>query len=359
MKLGLKSCQGQGAVSEDFYENFQGGDGSHDDIFTFQGAPQAAGLGKHLRKDKSDLLDRLVLEDQEEKLRQYYSGTKQHITNMEMENILKLLQLQQSTGYAAPEGRAIIRSNNIPMKCPPRAGPSLMTTNTMLNQMNYDNASTQYSDVSPYFSSKLQAPLRFKVPPPYHPPAVSANSVPNIIHKKESISKAAPVKGSVASVQLRVEQVRWQLQALEVERKNAEAALAKQNPGMGISSYNNVQTPRLPLRPSQLDKLLVDSWREQARVLTLLNRVKAILRNFNTAEFSNILAIWKQKILGVMAIRRESKQKVMEVMAAKNGERVAVVESGDLLEESLACMGMASRKARTVLWALLMKAGSK
>jgi len=146
------------------------------------------------------------------------------------------------------------------------------------------------------------------------------------------------------AVQLRVQEARWQFQALETDRKRTEAAIAKQNPGMRISSSNMIQIPRLPLNPTKLDKLLVDSLREQARVLTLLQRIEASSSISGTSEFACFLAMWKEKILVVMEIRRK--------------ERMSTVGMGDQLGESLASMSLASRKARTVLWVLLMRQGN-
>ena len=122
---------------------------------------------------------------------------------------------------------------------------------------------------------------------------------------------------------------------MEVYRKKTEAALAKLNPGKRISSSNTVQISRLPLNPSKLDKLLVDSLREHARVLTLLQRVEIIYGNIITQVSFNHLAMWKEKILMVMSIRRK--------------ERMNQEEKGELLEEALANMSLASRKTRYLL----------
>ena len=294
-----------------------------------------------LKDERHDLLDRLVMEDQDEKtrrLRQHhmqYEGNiieqQQTLSIMEMENLLKLLEIQQAS-IPAPEDRACSRfqsyrmgmaqGNNKPFYC-----NSFEPTNSILiNQMRKKNRSPDNNDVTTTLG--CSSSISFKDPRPHHTSAFSASV--NLANLQTSTT--SPLIGSPLAVQLRVQEARWQFQALETDRKRTEAAIAKQNPGMRISSSNTIQIPRLPLNPTKLDKLLVDSLREQARVLTLLQRIEASSSISGTSEFACFLAMWKEKILVVMEIRRK--------------ERMSTVGMGDQLGESLASMSLASRKAR-------------
>jgi len=318
------------------------------------------GLEMELPGEKHDLLDRLVMEDQDEKmsrirlhLKQYEGNIKQHqmLSSLEVENLLKLLQLQQSSSHA-PEDRtnnqlqiAISTATGNDKKfnyttCAPPPPPNFFLRKQ--NQTRKQDRSTPYSNamqgVSNWFS-----PMSYTVSGPQQPPVTSSANLANLQGKNRTIN-TSPSPGSNMAVHLRVQESRWQFQALESERKKTEAAIAKENPGARISSSNTILIPRLPLYPTKLDKLLVDSLREQARVLTLLHRIETATIS-GTSEFANLLAMWKEKILVVMAIRRK--------------ERMSNVEISVQLVDSLASMSLACRKARTVLWGIMMKKVNK
>jgi len=339
--------------SKDYYEDVfgRGFDDAANVLDGDSSFAYGAGFGTTLQeKDKPDLLDSLVMEDQMEKARyrelKQFGACNYQASSMEVTNLLKLLQLQQPTNIVAvPEGRAITRdqkamsnmnqNHRMLLSCNPSFG-SNMSINAPLKARSMKQ-SVATSNL--YASSVL--PSKMKAPPPHHPPAV-ALVTDNF--KQLTTSPVTPQPGSAAALKLRVQEATWQFQGLEVDRKKTEAALAKQNPGKRISSSNTVQIPRLPLNPSKLDKLLVDSLREHARVLTLLQRVEIIYGNTRTQDSFNHLAMWKEKILIVMSIRRK--------------ERMNQEEKSELVEEALAKMSLASRKTRTVLWTIMMKKGN-
>ena len=312
----------QGSVwdSNNYYEDILGrgmeninileGDSSH---------PRTEGFEAKLQEDEPDLLDRLVMEDRMEKaevmeLKQLGAYNYQ-ASSLEITNLLKLLQLQQSNNVAAPEGRAITRNQNVMRSNMNRNHRVALISNLSSDSVMTINHSPvaqkkKKSAVGLNLNASSVLPSKFKAPPPHHPPAVP-HMVNNSI-RSPTTPPATTRPGSVAVVQSRVQEAKWQFQKLEVERKKTEAALAKQNPGKRISFTNSVQISRLPLNPSQLDKLLVDSLREQARVLTLLQKLETINGKFITESSLNILAVWKQKIIMVTAIRRKERMDQQE-----------------------------------------------
>eukprot|EP00092_Neocalanus_flemingeri_P021907 GFUD01023764.1.p1 GENE.GFUD01023764.1~~GFUD01023764.1.p1 ORF type:complete len:396 (-),score=121.32 GFUD01023764.1:477-1664(-) len=301
------------------------------------------GLEGKFEVAKPDLLDSLIMEDQEQKILQGRK-TQPGSANLDLpslENLLKLLELQAASD--PPPGRPITGSQYLPQ-----------LSSQVKNVLHVQVQALVSRQVPLVFPGQFSA-INFKVPPPHHPPAVPASfhHLSSNLHTMDlpfsssDISPSPPAPGSAAELLLRVEEAQWHLKALENDRKKTEAALAMQYPGKRLSSSNNVPVPRLPPGPTSLDKLLVDSLREQGRVVTLLDRVKTIRGEIFSPGLHSSLAMWKESVVTVRNMRRR--------------ERMGHVEraGGEEMGAALARLSGEIRRARSVLWAVLAGGADK
>ena len=171
-----------------------------------------------------------------------------------------------------------------------------------------------YSNLTSMESQPGFPPISLKHPPPHHPPAVQVQSMEmrtsNVSSYSPLPSSFPPPPGSPASLHLRLEEAHLQLRAMEKERKRAEAALARHHPGLsrlpGSTSFPSVGNgaPRLPPNPSRLDRLVVDSWREHSRVLTLLERMTKVQGAPQHPGISASFQGWQEAVLVLAELRR-------------------------------------------------------
>lgn len=80
----------------------------------------------------------------------------------------------------------------------------------------------------------------------------------------------------VSQINFHLDECTEEYRQLEKERKQTEAELARHNLGKRISSSNGMPIPRLPSAPSRVDRLVVDFFREHARLVTLLSKMEQL-----------------------------------------------------------------------------------
>ncbi|XP_068434273.1 meiosis-specific coiled-coil domain-containing protein MEIOC [Clinocottus analis] len=137
-----------------------------------------------------------------------------------------------------------------------------------------------------------------------------------------------------------------QLRGLERERKRTETFLGKRT-----AAVANANVPKTPPNPTRVDHLIVNQMKEQARVVSLLDRMECLC---NTPFHANIHTALERHHMAICITQARRKEEITS-MSKPQRQRAPFSEDRDalLLVIALKDLAATTRKMRTALWCAL------
>ncbi|CAD6195946.1 unnamed protein product [Caenorhabditis auriculariae] len=164
-------------------------------------------------------------------------------------------------------------------------------------------------------------------------------------------AKVAMARRNSNAVQLhaRLEEVSEEYRQLEKERKQTEAELARHHLGKKISSSNGLPIPRLPTAPSRVDRLIVDFFREHARICTLLTKMEQLREQQLPVAVHQALEELMDAITVLQHHRNHERSAILQQLRGETVRYDEEKESAALIH-SLQVVRRAATRARAANW---------
>ncbi|XP_072020440.1 uncharacterized protein [Amphiura filiformis] len=143
------------------------------------------------------------------------------------------------------------------------------------------------------------------------------------LHQQHLLQQQLAAETPTSRLHLQLDECCIHVKRLEEERKKTEYELAQMHPGKRISSSNTIQAPQLPDNPSQVDRIIVDVYKEHSRLVTLMSKIEGLCTKSLHPNLEACLDAWMTSI-----------------------QEAEVTQLADGIEK----MKNATRSARTTLW---------
>ncbi|EGT34697.1 hypothetical protein CAEBREN_13507 [Caenorhabditis brenneri] len=154
-------------------------------------------------------------------------------------------------------------------------------------------------------------------------------------------------------LQAKVDEVTDEYRQLEKERKQTEAELARHNLGKKISSSNGLPIPKLPTAPSRIDRMVVDFFREHARISTLLAKMEQLTGMSMPIAAHQTLSELLQAVSNLYHSRAHERGLILQQLRGETIHYDEEKESGVLIE-ILCLVQQAATRVRAANWYCLM-----
>lgn len=157
----------------------------------------------------------------------------------------------------------------------------------------------------------------------------------------------------MSALQGKVDEVTDEYRQLEKERKQTEAELARHNLGKKISSSNGLPIPKLPTAPSRIDRMVVDFFREHARISTLLAKMEQLTGRSMPLAAHQTLAELLQAVTSLYHSRVHERALILQQLRGEAIHYDEEKEAGVLIE-ILCLVQQAATRVRAANWYCLM-----